>query len=375
MAGASRRRRCASRPTARVDELGAVLGLARTHPLPGRASTRGSGASRTTSSTSAPTSACPRTSARIASRRASAPGCASTPEQVAWLEARCDEVNDTLPPLTSFVLAGGTPGRRGAAPRAHGLPARRARDRRAGRPPRPSAPTRCSTSTGSPICSSCSPARRIRRAGRCSGFREGRGADGDRHEREALHETLSGIPVEPLYSPGFDAARLRRARSATRASYPYTRGVYGSMHRGRLWTMRMFAGFGTADETNERFRYLLEQGQTGLSTAFDMPTLMGYDSDAAAGARRGRPRGRRDRHAGRHRGSLRGHPARPGHGVDDGQRAGGDGARDVRLHGAAARHPARAPSAARSRRTSSRSSSPRRSGSSRPSRPCGSSST
>ena len=55
------------------------------------------------------------------------------------------------------------------------------------------------------------------------------------------------------------------------------------MHRGQLWTMRMFAGFGTADETNERFRYLLEQGQTGLSTAFDMPTLMGYDSDTAAG--------------------------------------------------------------------------------------------
>ena len=63
--------------------------------------------------------------------------------------------------------------------------------------------------------------------------------------------------------------------------FPFTRGVYPSMYRGRLWTMRQFAGFGTAAETNERFRYLLEHGQTGLSTAFDMPTLMGYDSDHA----------------------------------------------------------------------------------------------
>ena len=62
--------------------------------------------------------------------------------------------------------------------------------------------------------------------------------------------------------------------------YPFTRGVYPSMYRGRLWTMRQFAGFGTAEETNERFRYLLEHGQTGLSTAFDMPSLMGHDSDA-----------------------------------------------------------------------------------------------
>ena len=70
------------------------------------------------------------------------------------------------------------------------------------------------------------------------------------------------------------------ATSATRASIPFTRGVYPSMYRGRLWTMRQFAGFGTAAETNERFRYLLDHGQTGLSTAFDMPTLMGHDSDS-----------------------------------------------------------------------------------------------
>src|SRR5690606_7628916 len=62
--------------------------------------------------------------------------------------------------------------------------------------------------------------------------------------------------------------------------YPFTRGVQPNMYRGRLWTMRMFAGFGTARQTNERFRFLVEQGQTGLSTAFDFPTLMGYDSDS-----------------------------------------------------------------------------------------------
>src|SRR4029077_13801141 len=64
-------------------------------------------------------------------------------------------------------------------------------------------------------------------------------------------------------------------------AYPFTRGVYETMYRGKLWTMRQFAGFGSAQETNERFRYLLGHGQTGLSTAFDMPTLMGYDSDHA----------------------------------------------------------------------------------------------
>ncbi|HET6173028.1 MAG TPA: methylmalonyl-CoA mutase family protein [Gaiellales bacterium] len=100
-----------------------------------------------------------------------------------------------------------------------------------------------------------------------------------RRDRDALHETLSGIPVEPLYSPrttplDYDAAL------GDPGSFPYTRGPYGTMHRGQLWTMRMFAGFGTADETNKRFHYLLKQGQTGLSTAFDMPSLMGYDSDA-----------------------------------------------------------------------------------------------
>ena len=86
--------------------------------------------------------------------------------------------------------------------------------------------------------------------------------------------------------------------------FPFTRGVYPSMYRGKLWTMRQFAGFGTAAETNERFRYLLDHGQTGLSTAFDMPTLMGYDSDHPRSLGRGRPRGGRDRLARGHGDAL-----------------------------------------------------------------------
>jgi methylmalonyl-CoA mutase N-terminal domain/subunit len=97
-------------------------------------------------------------------------------------------------------------------------------------------------------------------------------------ERDALFTTMSGLPVEPLYSP--DSVEIDYERDLGYPGvYPFTRGVYPSMYRGKLWTMRQFAGFGTAKETNVRFRYLLEHGQTGLSTAFDMPTLMGYDSD------------------------------------------------------------------------------------------------
>src|SRR3954464_9077764 len=107
-------------------------------------------------------------------------------------------------------------------------------------------------------------------------------------ERDALFSTISGEPVEPLYSSqdlpdpgdiGFPG------------EYPFTRGVYPSMYRSRLWTMRQFAGFGTAEETNERFRYLLDHGQTGLSTAFDMPSLMGHDSDQPRSPREGGPEG------------------------------------------------------------------------------------
>jgi methylmalonyl-CoA mutase N-terminal domain/subunit len=100
-------------------------------------------------------------------------------------------------------------------------------------------------------------------------------------ERDALFETISGQPIEPLYTEEDLANWDAESDLGLPGEYPYTRGVYPSMYRGRLWTMRQFAGFGTAEETNERFRYLLEHGQTGLSTAFDMPTLMGLDSNDA----------------------------------------------------------------------------------------------
>jgi methylmalonyl-CoA mutase, N-terminal domain len=96
-------------------------------------------------------------------------------------------------------------------------------------------------------------------------------------ERDVSFATLSGEPIRPLYGPG-DVGPFEE-RIGRPGEYPFTRGVYASMYRGRLWTMRQFAGFGTAEETNERFRYLLDHGQTGLSTAFDMPSLMGHDSD------------------------------------------------------------------------------------------------
>src|SRR5213082_2955257 len=98
-------------------------------------------------------------------------------------------------------------------------------------------------------------------------------------EREGeLFSTISGVENEPLYSP--ENVELDYERDlGWPGAYPFTRGVYPSMYRGRLWTMRQFAGFGTAAQTNRRFRYLLDHGQTGLSTAFDMPSLMGLDSD------------------------------------------------------------------------------------------------
>jgi methylmalonyl-CoA mutase N-terminal domain/subunit len=98
-------------------------------------------------------------------------------------------------------------------------------------------------------------------------------------ERASEFTTISASPIRRLYTPadlnGWDAER----DLGYPGEPPYTRGIHSTMHRGRLWTMRQFAGFGTAENTNQRFRYLLAQGQTGLSTAFDLPTLMGYDSD------------------------------------------------------------------------------------------------
>jgi methylmalonyl-CoA mutase N-terminal domain/subunit len=99
-------------------------------------------------------------------------------------------------------------------------------------------------------------------------------------ERQERFLTTSGATIQDLYTPA-DIAALDEDRDLGRpGEYPYTRGVQPTMYRGRLWTMRQYAGFSTAEDTNRRFRYLLEQGQTGLSVAFDLPTQMGYDSDA-----------------------------------------------------------------------------------------------
>jgi methylmalonyl-CoA mutase N-terminal domain/subunit len=103
-------------------------------------------------------------------------------------------------------------------------------------------------------------------------------AYGATSERDAEFITLSGEEINPLYTAD-DVGDPDRI--GVPGGFPFTRGVYPSMYRGRLWTMRQFAGFGTAEETNERFHYLLDHGQTGLSTAFDMPSLMGHDSDHA----------------------------------------------------------------------------------------------
>jgi methylmalonyl-CoA mutase, N-terminal domain len=100
-------------------------------------------------------------------------------------------------------------------------------------------------------------------------------------ERRNEFTTISGHPIRRLYTEA-DLAGFEPSRDlGFPGEPPYTRGIHSTMHRGRLWTMRQFAGFGSADDTNKRFRYLLAQGQTGLSTAFDLPTLMGYDSDHA----------------------------------------------------------------------------------------------
>jgi len=101
-------------------------------------------------------------------------------------------------------------------------------------------------------------------------------------ERRARFETSSGIEVRDLYTSA-DLAGMDEDRELGRpGEFPFTRGVQPTMYRSRFWTMRQYAGFATAEETNRRFRYLLDHGQTGLSVAFDLPTQMGYDSDAAA---------------------------------------------------------------------------------------------
>jgi methylmalonyl-CoA mutase N-terminal domain/subunit len=111
------------------------------------------------------------------------------------------------------------------------------------------------------------------------------GAAGRTPARDANFTSVSGTPVEPLYTPldrpapSADEAAFYNERIGFPGEFPFTRGPYGTMYRTRLWTMRQFAGFGTSEETNARYHFLLERGQTGLSVAFDFPTLMGYDSD------------------------------------------------------------------------------------------------
>jgi methylmalonyl-CoA mutase N-terminal domain/subunit len=103
-------------------------------------------------------------------------------------------------------------------------------------------------------------------------------------ERRDCFATTSGIDIEPLYLPPEDAVDGYLDRLGFPGEYPFTRGIRPSMHRARFWTMRQYAGFGSATETNRRFKYLLEQGQTGLSVAFDLPTQIGYDADDSMAA-------------------------------------------------------------------------------------------
>ena len=95
------------------------------------------------------------------------------------------------------------------------------------------------------------------------------------------YKTMSGLPLQPVYGPKDLESRgwTYDEKLGDPGTYPYTRGPHATMYRGKPWTMRMFAGFGTPEDTNQRFKFLLANGQTGLSTAFDMPTLMGYDPD------------------------------------------------------------------------------------------------
>ena len=98
-------------------------------------------------------------------------------------------------------------------------------------------------------------------------------------ERKPRFTTLSGLPLERLYTPGSLAGWDPRESLSFPGEFPYTRGIYPTMYRGRFWTMRQYAGFGSAAESNQRYRYLLSKGQMGLSVAFDLPTQIGMDSD------------------------------------------------------------------------------------------------
>ncbi len=98
-------------------------------------------------------------------------------------------------------------------------------------------------------------------------------------ERQSKFETLSGLPIDPVYSPDSQHVDYNNDLGFP-GEYPFTRGIQPTMYRGRFWTMRQYSGYASAAESNRRFKYLLSQGQTGLSVAFDLPTQTGYDSDA-----------------------------------------------------------------------------------------------
>ena len=190
--------------------------------------------------------------------------------------------------------------------------------------------------------------------------------------RRAVSTSESGLPIEPVYGPGRPGRVRPRGRSwASPAGTRSPAGVYPTMYTGRPWTMRQYAGFGTAQESNERYHQLVARGTGGLSVAFDLPTQMGYDSDDPMAARRGRQGRRRDRLDRGHAHAVRRHPARPGLDVDDDQRARrrAAAALPARRRGAGRRRGRRSP--ARSRTTCSRSTSPAAPTSSRRRRRCG----
>ena len=146
-------------------------------------------------------------------------------------------------------------------------------------------------------------------------------------ERSKSFETTGKMPIEPLYT-GDDLAGFDPQRDlGFPGEYPFTRGIQPTMYRGRFWTMRQYAGFGDAEESNQRYRYLLAKGQTGLSVAFDLPTQIGYDSDDPMAAGEVGKVGVAIDSIDDMQTLFNGHPAGQGHHVDDDQRDGLDPAR------------------------------------------------
>ena len=141
-------------------------------------------------------------------------------------------------------------------------------------------------------------------------------------------DTLGGLPLATWYGPDTSPIDVDRDLGEP-GSFPYTRGVHRTMYRDKVWTMRQFAGFGSARDTNERYRFLLDQGQMGLSVAFDMPTLMGHDFGFAAVARRGGPLRCRRRLGGGHAHAVQRHRCRRRDDVHDDQLTGAHPLRDV----------------------------------------------